>query len=461
MKETGHPDLVGEVRYQAGATATAVVADGRLQWEVRREHDDHVRYTDHLAHTSHWLTGTERAVPRRSPVPFAADPGLLAMSADTLFYPDCSNNNWSTEQDAIDFVNELAAQGFSGMCHKVSEGDYYEDPYWPIVLQACQEADLPVLGYHYVTTNDPAAQANTYRAAGGLTNAMADWEANGGDLANYYAVASAFNAAGINVGVGYCPQWYYDEVGGGDLSQAGALVSSAYPGGTGYASSIYANAGGDNGSGWQPYGGVTPTCWQFTDRALIAGITVDCNAFKGTPEQLAQLFTGGTVTQPDNTDQDELDAIAGQLGAWPQLAGKPDALAVLAQKIADGDDLTLVDAVAAHIYGLLPAKASVKLGAAASPNAGAIAQTVMCALAGIDAQTGAPLSYRQVDQLHEYEGPGVYFPPEAPDQTTTSVLDVETTEAKVGLRLYKGLDWFDMIVAMYQAAGEPTPKAAS
>lgn len=295
MKETGHPDLVGEVRYQAGATATAVVADGRLQWEVRREHDDHVRYTDHLAHTSHWLTGTERAVPRRSPVPFAADPGLLAMSADTLFYPDCSNNNWSTEQDAIDFVNELAAQGFSGMCHKVSEGDYYEDPYWPIVLQACQEADLPVLGYHYVTTNDPAAQANTYRAAGGLPNAMADWEANGGDLANYYAVASAFNAAGINVGVGYCPQWYYDEVGGGDLSQAGALVSSAYPGGTGYASSIYANAGGDNGSGWQPYGGVTPTCWQFTDRALIAGITVDCNAFKGTPDQLAQLFSGGKV----------------------------------------------------------------------------------------------------------------------------------------------------------------------
>lgn len=464
MKPNGAPDLVGETRYQAGATATAVVVDGRLQWEVRRHGDDHVRYTDRLAHISHWSTERELSALRRSPV--ADFPRLGGPAGGTLFYPDCSNNNWNSEQDAVDFVNQLIPQGFSGMCHKVSEGDYYEDPFWPVVLQACRDANLPVLGYHYVTSNDGGSQAQTYLAAGGLPNAMFDWEANGGDLANYYAVATAFNTAGVNVGVGYCPRWYFDEVGGGDLSQAGAIVSSAYPGGTGYASQIYEAAGGDEGSGWAPYGGVTPTCWQFTDQALVAGITVDCNAFKGTEDQLAQLFTGGTVTQPESTEQQEIDAIAGQLGAWPQLAGKPDALAVLAQKIADGDDLTLVDAVAAHIFGLLPVQTLAPIGGPAklgamSPNAGAIAQTVMCALAGIDAQTGAPLSYRQVDQLHEYEGPGVYFPPEAPGQTTSSVLDVETTSGKVGLRLYKGLDWFDMIVALYQQAGEPTPKAAS
>lgn len=293
MKPTGHPDLVGEVRHQAGAVATAVVVDGRLQWQIRREHDDHVRYTDRLAHSGHWLTDAERVTPRRSPVAF---PTLGAsMPDDTLFYPDCSNNNWNTEQDAIDFVNQLIAQGFSGMCHKVSEGNYYEDPFWPAVLKACQEAKIPVLGYHYVTTNDPGSQAQTYRAAGGLDWAMFDWEANGGDFANYLAVDDAFTAAGVTPGVGYCPQWYYNEVGGGDLSQVPALVSSAYPGGAGYASTIYYNGGGDTGEGWQPYGGATPTCWQFTDRALIAGITVDCNAFKGTTDQLAQLFSGGNV----------------------------------------------------------------------------------------------------------------------------------------------------------------------
>ncbi|GAB5013870.1 hypothetical protein MAHJHV65_09730 [Mycobacterium avium subsp. hominissuis] len=312
MKPNGAPDLVGETRYQAGATATAVVVDGRLQWEVRRHGDDHVRYTDRLAHISHWSTERELSALRRSPV--ADFPRLGGPAGGTLFYPDCSNNNWNTEQDAIDFVNQLIPQGFSGMCHKVSEGDYYEDPFWPVVLQACRDANLPVLGYHYVTTNNLGAQAQTYLAAGGLPNAMFDWEANGGDLANYYAVASAFNAAGVNVGVGYCPQWYWNEVGGGDLTEAGALVASAYPDGNGYASVIYANAGGDNGPGWQPYGGVTPTCWQFTDRALIAGITVDCNAFKGSPDQLAQLFSGGTMPlQPTDNPPDAAPLTNSQL----------------------------------------------------------------------------------------------------------------------------------------------------
>ncbi|WP_343577784.1 hypothetical protein [Mycobacterium sp.] len=51
----------------------------------------------------------------------------------TLFYPDCSNNNWSSTQDAINFLEKLVPEGFHGICHKVSEGSYYEDPYWPRV----------------------------------------------------------------------------------------------------------------------------------------------------------------------------------------------------------------------------------------------------------------------------------------------------------------------------------------
>lgn len=353
MKPTGEPELVGEVRYQGGAVATAVVAPTtvppepqRLIWEVvRREHDGHVRYTPRLAHVSHWSPQAARGIwayggPLEPPLAAAAPGG-------TLFYPDCSNNNWNSVQDAISFLEQLAAQGFSGMCHKVSEGNYYEDPFWPPVLQWCQANNFPVLGYHYVTTNDRASQARTYLANGGLPNAMFDWEANGGDLANYYAVASAFNTAGVNVGVGYCPQWYWNEVGGGDLSQAGALVASAYPGATGYASSIYAAAGGDSGSGWQPYGGVTPTCWQFTDRANIAGLSMDCNAFKGTPEQLAQLFTGGPVTQPQplsNPDAitkpaDEPTQVSElwdqELIRWDMLGGHTvvEALAAIGQKL--------------------------------------------------------------------------------------------------------------------------------
>ncbi|MDD7813710.1 N-acetylmuramoyl-L-alanine amidase [Mycobacterium sp. CSUR Q5927] len=59
---------------------------------------------------------------------------------------------------------------------------------------------------------------------------------------------------------------------------------------------------------------------------------------------------GGSVSTP-STDA-KLDYIYGQLQPYPQLAGKPDALDALRKKIADGMDLTMVDAMAAHIHGL-------------------------------------------------------------------------------------------------------------
>jgi hypothetical protein len=213
----------------------------------------------------------------------------------TLFYPDCSNNNWSSTQDAVRFLEQLVPEGFSGMCNKVSEGNYYEDPYWPTVQQWCQRNNLPLIGYHYVTTDDAASQAQTWKGNNGGNLAMLDWEENGGNVSNLTAVVDAFNAAGITVQLGYYPQWYWSQQGGGSLADlANALVSSAYLDGSGYASTIYANSGGDSGNGWAPYGGATPAAWQFTSSANIAGFTVDCNAYLGA--DIAVLF--GTAPSP-------------------------------------------------------------------------------------------------------------------------------------------------------------------
>jgi hypothetical protein len=214
----------------------------------------------------------------------------------TLFYPDCSNNNWSSTQDALDFLEQLMPQGFSGMCHKVSEGNYYEDPYWPIVRHWCQHNNVPLIGYHYVTTDDPASQAHTWQGNNGGTRAMLDWEDNGGDLANLTSVVDAFNAAGVTVQLGYYPHWYWSQEGEGNLSHlARALVSSGYPDGSGYASTIYANSGGNSGEGWAAYGGATPAAWQFTNSADITGFTVDCNAYRG--RDITVLF--GTAHAPE------------------------------------------------------------------------------------------------------------------------------------------------------------------
>ncbi|HEU4360776.1 MAG TPA: GH25 family lysozyme [Mycobacterium sp.] len=213
----------------------------------------------------------------------------------TLFYPDCSNNNWGSTSDAIRFLEQLVPEGFSGMCHKVSEGSYYEDPYWPPVQQWCEQNNLPVIGYHYVTTDDPAAQVRTWQGNGGGTLAMLDWEENGGNLTNLTGVVEAFHAAGITVQLGYYPQWYWNQEGAGNLSQlANALVASAYPDGSGYASTIYTNSGGNSGAGWAPYGGTTPSAWQFTSSANIAGFQVDCNAYRGS--DIKVLF--GTAPTP-------------------------------------------------------------------------------------------------------------------------------------------------------------------
>jgi hypothetical protein len=215
----------------------------------------------------------------------------------TLFYPDCSNNNWAATPQALTFLQQLVPQGFSGICHKVSEGSYYEDPYWPAVKQWCAANDLPLMGYHYVTTDDPAAQARTWLGNNGGILAMLDWENNSGNLANLIAVVDAFNAAGVTIQLGYYPRWYWNEMGGGDLSQlANALVSSGYPDGTGYAWTIYTNSNGDTGSGWAPYGDTTPAAWQFTDRADIAALNVDCNAYLGA--DLNVLFGATTATTP-------------------------------------------------------------------------------------------------------------------------------------------------------------------
>jgi len=215
----------------------------------------------------------------------------------TLWYPDTSNNNFSSTEECLDFLAQLKPEGFSGIVQKASEGNYYQDPYWPVVQQWCQENDFPNLPYHYLTTDNPSSQAATFVSNGGGPFVMFDVEANSGDLVNVWAVVNAFNAAGVNVTLAYLPNWYWNEIGSPDLSLLAAngvsLVSSAYPAGAGYASTIYAEACGDSGEGWNPYGGATPAAWQFTDQANIDGFIVDCNAYKGT--NLNELFTGASA----------------------------------------------------------------------------------------------------------------------------------------------------------------------
>ncbi|MEU6587400.1 GH25 family lysozyme [Nocardia sp. NPDC046763] len=259
----------------------------------------------------------------------------------TLYGVDISN--W---QAGIS-IPEIAAAGFSWVEAKVSEGDYLQDPTWPEFLASAREIGLPIIGYHYAMADcAPAAQVRTWLANNGGANAMIDFEGGGGDIGDFWALVQAFDDAGVNVALSYLPQWYWEQIGSPDLSQVPGLVASAYPGGSGYASDIYAAAGGDSGQGWTPYGHAQPLIWQFSDQASVAGMSLDANAFRGDIDSLTALIGDDMTPQQAQQLQDIWDQLRGPNGqGWPQLGHN-----------GKGQNLTPVDALAgliATVNGLI------------------------------------------------------------------------------------------------------------
>jgi len=281
-------------------------------------------------------------VPLANAGPYRNARRLLPRSSDTmtLFYPDVSNNNWRNTSDAINFLSRLSGEGFAAVCHKVSEGNGYRDPYWPAVRDWCKANGMLLIGYHYVRVGDVAGQARLYRNHVGDPSipCMLDFEDGSGDLANFWAVVDAFNAAGVEIALSYLPRWYWQRIGSPNLTNVPGLVASSYPGGDGYASAIYESGGGANGSGWAPYGGVYPAVWQFTDKAVVAGIRVDANAFRGSLDDFKKLLginTGGTMAELTPEEDNQLQLRGPGLKGWPQLGNKTvvDALATIGQKL--------------------------------------------------------------------------------------------------------------------------------
>lgn len=241
--------------------------------------------TDASLWTDHWYL--------RGPIVADAPPAPV----HTLFYPDVSNNNWSSVSQLTGFLSQLHAQGFAGVCHKVSEGAGFQDVYWKPCRAWCEANDLSWLGYHFCTTDDPAGQANNFNTNNGGGNVMLDFEQGSGDINNFWAIVQAFNNANVNVSLAYIPRWYWEDIGSPDLSPLPAngiqLVSSDYEQDPpGFASDIYHWQGGDDGPGWAAYGGRSPAAWQFTDKASIAGIPVDCNVHHTPETDLDGFFTG-------------------------------------------------------------------------------------------------------------------------------------------------------------------------
>jgi lysozyme len=225
-------------------------------------------------------------------------------------------------------VNVAALAGAAFVLAKCTEGVYYADADYNGWRSQTRSVGKLFAAYHFLKTESTAAAQAAWTKAhlGDPTlPVMVDVETEGPSmprLADVVDYVDACAAIGVRVKLAYVPRWFWSQIGSPNLTPLSArgvgLISSAYPGGSGYP--------GDNAAGWLPYGGVTPTLYQYTDAAVEGGQAVgDMNAYRGSLAQLA-AFLGSPAPPPipaTTTQGDTVGTIPASIAAkWPEIAGE-------------------------------------------------------------------------------------------------------------------------------------------
>lgn len=193
-------------------------------------------------------------------------------------------------------MSRVAAEGFAFVLAKATEGTDYVNPVYAEQRDGARAAGLLFGAYHYVREGDAAAQARHYASVepDRTIPVMLDVELGSGGVDLTRAVTDELTALGYRVQLLYLPRWYWDgHLGCPDLSGLPLLMASRYIDGSGVASALYP---GRESAGWEPYGGNRVAVLQFSDKGLVAGFSLDVDAFEGTRAELEALFS----TQEDD-----------------------------------------------------------------------------------------------------------------------------------------------------------------
>lgn len=202
----------------------------------------------------------------------------------TLFFPDISA-----------FQAGISLAGATAVAIKATEGAGWTSSDYAPAIGRARMAGAFAMAYHFLHAGTPAAQAAHAHTVAGRTPLMLDAEPTGssrpgmGDITGFI---DAYRRLGGTCNLVYLPRWYWGQIGSPSLGPLAArkcaLWSSAY---TGYTDDPH-------GTGWMPYGGLTPAIWQYTDARPFNGHRTDFNAYQGTLVQLKTLAGGGTPVQP-------------------------------------------------------------------------------------------------------------------------------------------------------------------
>lgn len=241
---------------------------------------------------------------------------------------DVSNHDRTRKGGPLDWA-AIRAAGVEAMTAKACEGDpqgagWYDDPWWTEHQQGAAAAGITLRGgYHVLVAGDDdsiARQVDALRSrldAAGCTFGVCDVEPF--DYLLRAAIAPRWEdvrrfhdrwyAVDERVLAWYIPQWVWSRspaeggLGSHPLTGLrGPLIASHYPPVKGTAPrEFYALAGGNEGAGWAPYGGVTPALWQFGSDAVIPGGSdrTDINAFRGPLAELAAVLAPAPAAPTD------------------------------------------------------------------------------------------------------------------------------------------------------------------
>lgn len=239
-------------------------------------------------------------IPKSSTAPTPPKPPV----SQTSFVLDVSHHQFDKG-----FELEMAwKQGYRHVILKCTQGVGYVDPAYKSAVAAAKKLGFRVSVYHFLEEGNGAKQAENlnkniiYKNLPVWIDVELTREGKSDEskptAKDWIAFRDAATKRKLKVIGKYLNENYWKEIGRPNLDGPLKLWRPAYPTmRQDYASKLYP---GNHNARWDPYGGQTPTLWQFTSNAKINGYSggVDVSAFRGTDAEFNKLFVKISDTAP-------------------------------------------------------------------------------------------------------------------------------------------------------------------
>lgn len=218
-------------------------------------------------------------------------------------------------------IARAKADGIVGVIAKATQGSGWVDPMFRTNLDRCRRAGLLFAAYHYQEAGVSASAqvANIRRTVPKDVPVIPDVENGSGGVDLTREIVRLLRAEGYTVPLSYIPRWYWQQLGSPSLAGLPPLWSSRYP--DNVVNDYRTEFSQVPARFWDGYGGLPVALLQFTSSARVAGYSpLDCNAFRGTLQDLKALLGGAGETAPpkewdEMASKEEIrDVVRGETG---------------------------------------------------------------------------------------------------------------------------------------------------